>query len=156
MPARIYPKGSTCSVDVCDREPYANSLCEAHDQRRRDGGDLTTPIRYRSPKGKQKWRTDKKTGYRLRQVTVDGKQVNLREHRVVMAEVIGRELYRHETPHHKNGQRGDNRPENLELWSTSQPAGQRVEDKIAWAKEFLAQYGYEVRMIADAVRSGEI
>ena len=26
------------------------------------------------------------------------------------------------------------------LWSSSQPKGQRVEDKIAWAKEILAQY----------------
>lgn len=34
----------------------------------------------------------------------------------------------------------NNRIENLELWSSSQPSGQRVEDKIAWAKELLARY----------------
>lgn len=34
----------------------------------------------------------------------------------------------------------DNRPENLELWSSSQPAGQRVEDKIAWARMILERY----------------
>jgi len=39
---------------------------------------------------------------------------------------------------------GAAREPNLELWSTSQPRGQRVEDKIAWAQGFLAQYGYEV------------
>lgn len=37
-------------------------------------------------------------------------------------------------------QRNDNRIENLELWSVSQPAGQRIEDKVAWAKHLLALY----------------
>ena len=41
---------------------------------------------------------------------------------------------------HINGIRDDNRTENLELWSTSQPCGQRVKDKIEWAKEILETY----------------
>ena len=45
-----------------------------------------------------------------------------------------------ETVHHRNGDRLDNRPENLELWSTAQPKGQRVEDKVAWAYALLARY----------------
>ena len=78
-----------------------------------------------------------KDGYMVMQM--NGKQVF--QHREVMAAHLGRPLFPHERVHHKNGQRDDNRIENLELWSSSQPYGQRVEDKIAWAKWFIAQYG---------------
>lgn len=52
---------------------------------------------------------------------------------------LGRELLPHEEVHHKNGDRSDNDPKNLELWHVSQPKGQRIPDLIA----YIARYHSE-------------
>lgn len=75
-------------------------------------------------------------GYRV--LFIDGRQVG--EHRHVMQAVVSRELTPEETVHHRNGVKLDNRPENLELWASNHPRGQRVLDLIDWAREILGRY----------------
>lgn len=64
----------------------------------------------------------------------------LRMHRVVMEKAIGRKLRGNENVHHVNGDRADNRLENLELWVKTQLCGQRAIDKVRAAIALLVDY----------------
>lgn len=127
-----------CTVSNCESPSYAHGLCVKHAARMRKYGDVTTV--------KVKKGIINKTvaqGYVLLKRR-DHPNANgagwIMEHRLVMAEMLGRPLLPIENVHHKNGIRDDNKPENLELWVTSQPCGQRVQDVVLWAREILSRY----------------
>jgi hypothetical protein len=64
-----------------------------------------------------------------------------------MSELLGRPLWPGENVHHKNGVRHDNRPENLELWIVSQPAGQRLDEVLAWVLHLSQRYAPELKQM---------
>ena len=132
----------SCTVPGCLKPtPKSWRYCPMHQQRVQKTGSVGSVDSTMRAKGTGTDWAPNKDGYVERNRVVAGKRTRQLQHREVMAEVIGRPLKSNETPHHKNGVRHDNRPENLELWVKSQPAGQRAKDLLAWAREIIATYG---------------
>lgn len=140
MPFQQRDPSAVCSVAGCDRKHEAHGLCNGHYQRQKAGLPLDTPWR-----GYREYRRLNADGYvELRGPVVVGRDcVRVLEHRYVMEQALGRRLTPDESVHHINGVRDDNRLENLELWSSTHPPGQRVEDLVAWAHEIIARYGHD-------------
>lgn len=127
-----------CSVPDCERKAHRSTgMCPAHTQRVRKYGDpqADKPLRKVAPRHEPRMT---KEGYV--KVWDESRGCFEFEHRVVMEQMLGRRLRGKETVHHVNGDRTDNRPTNLELWSASQPYGQRVADKLRWAHEIIELY----------------
>lgn len=129
-----------CSVPGCRNRAVGRlgegGLCSTHYTWRQLGKDLASPVRHRAANGHGSISSD---GYRV--LMINGKK-GIREHRHVMEQALGRSLWPWENVHHRNGIRDDNRPENLELWISRQPRGQRLEDLLDF---MVSHYARELK-----------
>ena len=141
---RIRKEPGTCSIYGCDGMIVSRGYCSMHYTRFKKHGNTET-IAGKRAKWTEKIIDDQ--GYVLlpikdhpnsRKGGHNGGRVS--EHRYVMSQYLGRPLFDNENVHHKNGDKTDNRIENLELWVVAQPKGQRPIDLIEYAHEILRRY----------------
>jgi HNH endonuclease len=133
-------KNIVCIVDDCADPAYCRTMCIKHYARVRKHGSPHITWPKVAPNGT---RVIDKSGYA--RVKMKGHpNANpggwVLEHVYVLSEVLGRGLLSGESVHHKDGQRLNNAPDNLELWVSNQPPGQRVSDVLTWAREIIARY----------------
>jgi hypothetical protein len=128
-----------CSFEPCYKKARCGGMCKTHYEQKRTGRE----IKIVRPKGSGSLSKGYLLLFKPDHPNSDSSG-RVPEHRFIMSELLGRPLLPSENVHHKNGRKQDNSPENLELWVSKQPYGQRPEDLVRWAREILELYDKEI------------
>ncbi len=125
-----YTASSRCLFEGCTNRPVNKGMCSTHAQQRLAGIIDESGAVLRDKKTCFRTRADRwvgGNGYVLVKAPeghplarVDG---SILEHRLVMEQQMGRVLHEYEIVHHRDGNRGNNSPENLELLDGRSRAG---------------------------------
>ena len=133
-----------CTFPGCDKPHQHGGLCSGHNAQLRRGQSLRPLGPWgRAPNPEGRWVGPKGSVY-IKCPVEDHPNAKSRrgwiaEHVWVMTQMLGRPLRPGESVHHRNLLKGDNRPENLELWTSHQPRGTSVADMLTWCWWFIDQ-----------------
>ena len=146
IPLRVWHQEKKCKEDGCERIHFGRGWCNQHyNLWYKHGYKPGTKTLWTPEEIKERYKAsisagpgtrviDNKGYIRVKVATddwrfpmADGKGWAL-EHRLVIADHLRELIPSRKTVHHKNGIRNDNRLENLELWESHHPPGQRSSD----------------------------
>lgn len=123
---------SKCKATGCEKNgAFKDGYCEPHARRRWKNQDPNAVLRRTYQSGDE---IIDKDGYVLvrlaepRTTRAGKRKWWLQKHRLVMESQIGRELMFYEVVHHRDRNKQNNHPDNLELWLLHHPPGARVND----------------------------
>ncbi len=124
MPPKSLPQSNGQLLDTWGRRnrKYADRTCDACGQlfhpKHANSRFCSRPCQWSKNGGYNKkdetWWVNGR-GYIEGRIWIDGKQIRIKKHRFVMEQYLGRKLEAWEDVHHINGDKTDNRLENLEM-----------------------------------------